>query len=138
MASRKEKDDVGERSLDRKQAERQKTVPVDRPIRGPTYLGSLARPAVGIRIPEILLNGILEACKKRNVAIGFSLSFGRETAPEYVINAAPGKYPIVMGHTGTSITKYALMAAQAAREKGVPVEIEAGHVMIAGSAAEAV
>jgi hypothetical protein len=105
---------------------------------GAVYLGSLRRPAFGIRIPEILLKGILNASRKRRVAIGFSLSFGRETAPEYIVNAPPGRYPVVMGHTGTSIREYALTAAQAARQKGVPVEIEAGHIMIVKSTARAV
>lgn len=105
---------------------------------GPVYLGSLHRPAVGVRVPEILLRGILGACKKRKVAIGFSLSFGRETAADYVIDSAPDKYPITLGHTGTSIKKFASMTAEAAKENGVTAEIEAGHIMIAKSATQAV
>lgn len=105
---------------------------------GPWYLGPIAHPAIGIRIPEIILTGILRAYKKRNVAGGLMLSFGRETAPEWVINAPPGKYEITRGHTGTSIRKYMTMAAEAAVKEGLVVEIEADHLTVAPSAAEAV
>ena len=97
---------------------------------GPRYLGPIAHPAVGVRIPEILLTGILRAYKRRNVAGGLELSFGRETAPDFVIEAPPGVYPIIMGHTGTSIKKYMTMSAEAARKHGVAVEIEADHLII--------
>ncbi|RLE76275.1 MAG: hypothetical protein DRZ80_01325 [Thermoprotei archaeon] len=105
---------------------------------GPTYLGPVGHPALGIRIPEILLPGILKAFKKRNVAGGLMLSFGRETAPEWVINAPYGKYEITQGHTGTSIRKYMTMAAKASIREGLIVEIEADHLTIAPSSAEAV
>ena len=105
---------------------------------GPRYLGPIAHPAIGIRIPEILLTGILRAYKKRNVAGGLMLSFGRETAPEWVIEAPPGRYEITRGHTGTSIRKYMTMAAEAAVKEGLIVEIEADHLTVAPSAAEAV
>lgn len=97
---------------------------------GPIYLGPIAHPAVGVRIPGILLTGILRAYKRRNVAGGLELSFGRETAPDFVIEAPPGVYPIVMGHTGTSIKKYMTMSAEAAREHCVIIEIEADHLII--------
>ena len=102
------------------------------------YLGPIPHPAVGIRIPEILLTGVLRAYRRRNVAGGLMLSFGRETAPENVINAPPGEYEITMGHTGTSIKKYMTMGAEAAAREGVIVEIEADHLIIVGSSAKAV
>lgn len=104
----------------------------------PRYLGPLPHPATGIRIPEVFLEGILEALKLRNTAGGLMLSYGRETAPEWVINAPPGKYEITMGHTGTPIRKYLTLGAEAARKKGVVVEMEADHLTITTSSARAV
>jgi hypothetical protein len=105
---------------------------------GPRYLGVIHHPAIGIRIPEIFLTGILKAFKKKNVAGGLMLSFGRETATEEVINAPPGKYEITRGHTGTSIKKYITMSAEASFKEGVIIEIEADHIMIIGSTIKAV
>ncbi|MHA1310199.1 MAG: tagaturonate epimerase family protein [Candidatus Helarchaeota archaeon] len=102
------------------------------------YLGVIHHPAIGIRIPEIFLEGILTSYKKNNVAGGLMLSFGRETAPEGVINAPPGKYEITRGHTGTSIKKYQTLAALKSEEKNVIVEIEADHLIIIGSSNKAV
>ena len=56
---------------------------------GPACLGVRRHPAIGIRIPELFLPGILSACSQRNTATGLMLSFGRETAPEEVIDAKP-------------------------------------------------
>jgi len=97
---------------------------------GPTCLGVVKHPAIGIRIPELLLPGILAAYKERNVAGGLMLSFGRETAPEEVIRAEPGVWEITRGHTGTSIKQYMTMGGQAAAEAGVTVEIEADHLIV--------
>lgn len=94
------------------------------------YLGPIHHPAIGIRIPEILLKGILSAFKKRNTVGTLMLSFVRETAPEYVINAPPGVYDITRGHTGTSIRKYMTLAHDVAEEMGVQVEIEADHITV--------
>ncbi|MEM2493928.1 MAG: tagaturonate epimerase family protein [Nitrososphaerota archaeon] len=105
---------------------------------GPRYLGVVHHPAIGIRIPEVFLTGILKAFKKKNVAGGLMLSFGRETATEEVINAPPGKYEITKGHTGTSIKKYITMSAEAALREGLIIEIEADHIMIIGSSIKAV
>jgi len=66
------------------------------------------------------------------------LSFGRETAPESVIEAAPGSFEITRGHTGTSIRKYIMMGTEAARREGVTVELEADHIMVISSSARAV
>lgn len=107
-------------------------------IGGPRYLGPLRHPAIGIRIPEIFLTGILRAYKRRSVAGGLMLSFGRETATERVINAPQGMYEITMGHTGTSIKKYMTMSAEDASKEGVIIEIEADHLIIVGSSAKAV
>jgi hypothetical protein len=102
------------------------------------FLGRIHHPAIGVRIPEIFLEGILRACLKRNTATGLMLSFGRETAPQAVIDAPPGQYEITLGHTGTSIRHYQTACAEAAADKGVVVEIEADHLIIIGSATRAV
>ncbi|MGQ9469287.1 MAG: tagaturonate epimerase family protein [Nitrososphaerales archaeon] len=102
------------------------------------YLGKIRHPAIGIRIPEIFLTGILRAYKKRNVAGGLMLSFGRETAPQKVIDSPPNSYEITLGHTGTSIRKYMTLGAEAAQNEGVFVEIEADHIMVIGSSTRAV
>jgi hypothetical protein len=99
----------------------------------PKYLGSLPRLATGVRLPEVLLNGIFNALKKSNSVATLMLSFGRETAPKYVINAPPGKYDITMGHAGISIQDFINLSTEAAREKQVIIEIEADHLMIRAS-----
>jgi hypothetical protein len=66
------------------------------------------------------------------------LSFGRETAPQEVIQAPPGVWEITRGHTGTSITEYMSRSAQAAAGAGVTVEIEADHLIVIGSSTAAV
>ncbi len=91
-------------------------------------------PALGIRIPEIFLDGIVSALKKYQVAAGLELSFGRETSLEEVITAPLGKYPIALGHTGTSIPHYLKAGESAARAAGIPVELEADHLIVIGSA----
>ncbi len=111
---------------------------MSKPGPGPTCLGVVKHPAIGIRIPELLLPGILSAYRQRNVAGGLMLSFGRETAPEAVIAAAPGTWEITRGHTGTSIRKYQTMGAQEAERAGVTVEIEADHLIVIGSSTAAV
>ena len=107
-------------------------------MKTPRYLGVVSHPAVGIRIPEVFLDGILSAFKRTNTAGGLMLSFGRETAPEYVINAPPGRYEITMGHTGTSIRQYLTLGAERARKEGVIVEMEADHLTVTVSSARAV
>ena len=66
------------------------------------------------------------------------LSFGRETAPQAVIDAPEGQYEITLGHTGTSIRFYQSECARRAAEKGVVAEIEADHLIVIGSATRAV
>ena len=105
---------------------------------GPACLGVRRHPAIGIRIPELFLPGILSACSQRNTATGLMLSFGRETAPEEVIDAKPGAWEITRGHTGTSIRKYMTMGASEATKAGVTAEIEADHLIVIGSADAAV
>lgn len=105
---------------------------------GATCLGVVKHPAIGIRIPELLLSGILSAYRERNTAGGLMLSFGRETAPETVISAPPGTHEITLGHTGTSIRHYQTAGAREAEKAGVIVEIEADHLIIIGSATAAV
>ena len=105
---------------------------------GPTCLGVVKHPAIGIRMPELFLPGIIAAYKARNTAGDLMLSFGRETAPEKVIRAKPGVWEITRGHTGTSIKKYMTLGAKAATRAGVTVEIEADHLIVIGSATAAV
>lgn len=107
-------------------------------IETPRYLGSLPHPAFGIRIPDIVLPGILGSLREHRVAAGLMLSFGRETAPRYVVDAAPGLYHITTGHTGTSITEYIEKASSYAAKEGVIVEVEADHLIIGATTAEAV
>jgi len=107
-------------------------------VETPLYLGVIHHPAIGIRIPEVLLQGILAAFRKHAVAGTLMLSYGRETAPEYVINAEPGAYEITRGHTGTSIKRYLTLAGEAARRWNVPVELEADHVTLSTSSVKAV
>jgi len=108
-----------------------------KPKPGATWLGVVKHASAGIRIPELFLPGILSAYRKRNAAGELSLSFGRETAPENVIRARPGRWEITRGHTGTSIKKYMTMGAREAEKAGVTVEIEADHLIIIGSQAAA-
>lgn len=103
----------------------------------PRYLGPLPHPAIGVRMPKIFLEGILNAFKERNTAGGLMLSYGRETAPQYVIDSSSGEYDITLGHTGVSIREYITESVAAARKKKVIVEIEADHLII-GSSLQAV
>ncbi len=105
---------------------------------GANLLGQTHHPALGLRIPEIFLPGILASLDKHNCAAGLMLSFGRETAPESIIQAPPGRYEITLGHTGTSIRKYLIHGSRAARSAGLPVEMEADHLIITESSAMAV
>ncbi len=105
---------------------------------GSRYFGPIHHPAFGVRIPEILLEGIFRALRRSCTAAGIMLSYHRETAPEYVINAPPGVYEITRGHTGTSIRSYILQSAEAAEKHGVLIEIEADHLAAVTTTIEAV
>lgn len=105
---------------------------------GSNYLGPTHHPALGIRIPEIFLPGIINSLQKHKCAAGLMLSFGRETAPESIIQAPPGRYEITLGHTGTSIRRYLISGARNARSAGIPVEMEADHLIVSASSAQAV
>ncbi|MEM2740270.1 MAG: tagaturonate epimerase family protein [Candidatus Bathyarchaeia archaeon] len=107
-------------------------------VETPRYIGSLPHPAFGIRIPDIVLPGILRSLKEHRAAAGLMLSFGRETAPRYVVDAAPGLYHVTTGHTGTSITEYIEKASSYAAKEEVIVEIEADHLIVGATTAEAV
>jgi len=104
----------------------------------PRFLGKIHHPALGIRIPELVLPGIFASLKKHETAATMMLSFGRETAPQSVIDAPPGRYEITLGHTGTSIRQYQNDAMKASQQYGVPIEIEADHLIVIGSSASAV
>ena len=104
----------------------------------PHFLGKIHHPALGIRIPEMVLHGMFTSLKKHQTAATMMLSFGRETAPQSVIDAPPGSYEITLGHTGTSIRQYQNDAMKGARKYGVPIEIEADHLIVIGSSASAV
>jgi tagaturonate epimerase len=105
---------------------------------GSNYLGKRHHPALGTRIPEIFLTGMVTSLQKHKTASGLMLSFGRETAPEEIINAPPGRYEITLGHTGTSIRKYIISGSRAARVAGIPVEMEADHLIVIESSAQAI
>lgn len=105
---------------------------------GTNYLGVRHHPALGVRIPEIFLTGIVASLQRHRTAAGLMLSFGRETAPEEIIQAPPGRYEITLGHTGTSIRKYLISGSRAARTAIIPVEMEADHLIITESSAMAV
>ncbi len=104
----------------------------------PRYLGKVHHPALGIRIPEMVLPGIFASLKKHGTAGTLMLSFGRETAPQSVIDAPPGVHEITLGHTGTSIRHYQTAAMKGAQKYQVPIEIEADHLIVVGSSATAV
>jgi len=104
----------------------------------PHFLGKIHHPALGIRIPEMVLPGMFASLRKHRTAATMMLSFGRETAPQAVIDAPPGSYEITLGHTGTSIRNYQNEAMKGARKYGVPIEIEADHLIVIGSSASAV
>lgn len=104
----------------------------------PRYLGPVHHPAFGVRIPEVLLEGLFRALKRTATAAGVMLSYHRETAPEYVINAPPGTFEITRGHTGTSIREYILRSVEKARESKVVVEVEADHLAAVTTTVEAV
>ncbi|MGC8836016.1 MAG: tagaturonate epimerase family protein [Infirmifilum sp.] len=99
----------------------------------PRYLGKLPHLSVGVRLPEVFLEGIMSGFKTGNSAGGVMLSYHRETAPEYVINAPPGDFELTRGHTGTSIRHYIEASVAKAKEKGVVVEVEADHVSVSVS-----
>ena len=82
--------------------------------------------------------GIVRSIKEHEVAAGFALSFGRETAPRDVIEAPPGLYHITTGHTGTSITEYIEKASSIIVEENIVAEIEADHLIVGATTAEAV
>lgn len=101
---------------------------------GANYFWKKHHPAIGIRIPEIFLNGIISTLKKHHTAGGLMLSYGRETSLEEVIQSPSGKYPISLGHTGTSIPAYLKAGERAAKQAGIPIELEADHLIVIGSA----
>jgi len=105
---------------------------------GANYFWKMHHPGIGIRIPEIVLPGIIAALQKYRTGAGLELSFGRETSLAKIIKARAGKYPITLGHTGTSIPAYLKAAEKAATVAGIPVELEADHLIVIGSHARAV
>ena len=105
---------------------------------GINFFGKLHHPAIGIRIPEIFLPGITSALRQYHTASGLMLSYGRETSTEKIINAPFGKYPLSLGHTGTSIRFYLREAQKWARRQKISLELEADHLIIIGSPERAV
>ncbi len=103
----------------------------------PMYLGRIPRPAFGIRVPEVVLEPILEAVKDVGSFVTLMLSYNRETAPSRIIESRDPKY-MYLGHTGTSIKSYISNARSKANQIGVPVEIEADHVSLMKSAERAI
>ncbi len=95
----------------------------------------IPHPAMGIRLPDIVVPPILKAFKLRDVAGTLMLSYHRETAPTDVIES--GKY-VFLGHTGTSIREYVSKASKYADGYGVIIEVEADHVSLMSSPERAI
>ncbi len=99
------------------------------------YLGPIPHPAIGVRIPDIVIPPVLKAFKMRDVAGTLMLSYHRETAPSDVISTAKH---ILLGHSGTSISEYISKSERYANELGVLVEVEADHVSLMSSPEKAI
>jgi len=90
---------------------------------GVNHFGQIHHPAIGIRIPEIFLQGIMNSLQKNRCAAGIMLGHDGETAPEEIIQAPTGRYEMTLGHTGTSVRKYMNAGIRQARSCAVPVEM---------------
>ena len=99
------------------------------------YLGPIPHPAIGIRLPDIVIPPVLRAFKMRDVVGTLMLSYNRETAPSKVISE--GKH-VLLGHTGTSIKEYIGKASHYADEFGVLIEVEADHISLMSSPERAI
>jgi len=99
------------------------------------YLGPIPHPAIGTRIPDIVIPPVLKAFKMRGVVGTLMLSYNRETAPSKTISE--GKH-ILLGHTGTSIKEYISKASSYADEFGVLIEVEADHLSLMSSPERAI
>ncbi len=99
------------------------------------YLGPIPHPAIGIRLPDIVVPPVLKAFKARDVAGTLMLSYHRETAPTRIIKEAKD---LLRGHTGTSIEEYITKATRYADYYGVVVEVEADHVSLMASPERAI
>ena len=104
---------------------------------GPNYIGPIPHPAIGIRLPDIVLLPVLRAFKDYNVIGGFMLSYNRETAPRRVLDSLDPKL-FLYGHTGTSISEYITKASEYSLRYGVPIELEADHVSLMASPEKAI
>jgi len=99
-------------------------------------LGSIPRPAYGIRIPEIVAPIIIDTAKRLNMYVTLMLSFNRETALSRYIESFDEKY-YYLGHTGISIERFIKMSREISNDLGI-VDIEADHVGIMGSVERAI
>ena len=99
------------------------------------YLGIIPHPAIGIRLPDIVVPPVLMAFKARNVAGTLMLSYHRETAPSDIIRGAKD---LLRGHTGTSIEEYISKATHYADYYGAIIEVEADHVSLMASPERAI
>ena len=99
------------------------------------YLGLIPHPAIGVRLPDIVVPPVLKAFKTRDVAGTLMLSYHRETAPSEIITSGR---EILRGHTGTSISEYISKATSYADYYGVVVEVEADHVSLMASPERAI
>jgi tagaturonate epimerase len=100
---------------------------------GVNHFGKLHHPAIGVRIPEIFIQGIMNSLQKNRCAAGIMLSHDGETAPEEIIQSPPGRYEITLGHTGTSVRKYMNAGIRQARSSAVPIEMESENLPFVGS-----
>jgi len=101
------------------------------------YLGRIPRPAFGIRVPEVVLEPLLQAVKDVGTYVTLMLSYNRETAPKRIVDSRDPKY-MYMGHTGTSIMDYIRLAREWSSKIAVVAEIEADHVSIMQSVEKAI
>ncbi len=99
------------------------------------YLGLIPHPAIGVRLPDIVIPPVLKAFRLRDVAGTLMLSYNRETAPLKTISSSRS---LLRGHTGTSISEYISKATSYAEHYGAIVEVEADHVSLMASPERAV
>lgn len=87
-------------------------------------------PAVGVRIPDIVIPPVLKAFKSLSTVGAFMLSYHRETGTEETVRSSGNP---LRGHTGTTITEYISKALEYSREYSHPACIEADHVSVTAS-----
>lgn len=90
------------------------------------------RPAFGVKLPELFLDGICDALAKRNTRATLMLSARDETAREHIVTTRESSYDIRRGYTGTTFRSFAEQANEKAREKGVAVDLAIENLTLTG------